>query len=270
MKQRGTNAFTLVELLIVMAVMAILAAIMLPALAGARGRARQAVCATGVRSLALANIGYAAENQDRFVIAAADLISENLRRWHGRRDSLDDPFEPRRGPLVRYLSDGLVKQCPQQVAFRHGEPWQWDFEDGCGGYGYNLTYLGSRLWTAAPLAQAYQGSAKAAQVAHPSDTLMFADAAMAKRDEAGPYYLEYSFVEPPLFLGPDGRPCPQSYASPSIHFRHGGRANLAWTDGHVDARTMTPFDEVNAYGVLSRDMCLGWFGPLDNRLFDLQ
>ena len=99
---------------------------------------------------------------------------------------------------------------------------------------------------------------------------MFADTAMAKLDNGRPYYLEYSFAEPPYFLF-DGRPAVEwGYASPSIHFRHRGRANVGWADGHMDTREMMDFDGVNAYGVKSADMMLGWFEPIDNSQFDLE
>ncbi|KPK78255.1 MAG: hypothetical protein AMJ79_00180 [Phycisphaerae bacterium SM23_30] len=169
-----------------------------------------------------------------------------------------------------YLAGGAVKECPQNVPFRHGDPWQWDYEDGCGGYGYNLTYLGSRLGTGEPFDRACLQSARSTDLRKPSQTLMFADTAMAKRQHGMPYYLEYSFAEPPFFLDHQGLPVNGFYASPSIHFRHRDCANIGWADGHVDSRPMAPFDQKNVYGVKSADMMLGWPEPLDNSLFDLK
>lgn len=263
------KAFTLIELLVVIAIMAILLGLLLPGLGAARARARDVLCRNNLRLLSLANNSYATENGDRYVIAAEDIAGDNFHRWHGTRTNLNEPFDPYKSPLVNYISGGKAKRCPQYVEFRHNAPWAWDFEDGCGGYGYNMTYLGSRVWSGGPFGQACKSSTKSAQLSWPSEVLMFADAAMAKLDAGAPYYLEYSFAEPPFFIGLDGEPMTTWFASPSIHFRHMGRANVAWADGHVDSQTMLPSDLVNAYGVTSSEMMLGWFDSLTNRPFDL-
>jgi prepilin-type N-terminal cleavage/methylation domain-containing protein/prepilin-type processing-associated H-X9-DG protein len=59
----GRRAFTLVELLVVIGVLALLAAILLPVLASARGRARSATCQQQLRQMAVALKMYA-ENHD--------------------------------------------------------------------------------------------------------------------------------------------------------------------------------------------------------------
>ncbi|GAG92020.1 unnamed protein product, partial [marine sediment metagenome] len=85
-----------------------------------------------------------------------------------------------------------------------------------------------------------------------------------------PYYLEYSFAEPPYFVF-NGQPATGwGYASPSIHFRHRGKANVGWVDGHITSEEVALFEEENIYGVKSCDMMLGWFEPIDNTPFDLK
>ena len=88
------------------------------------------------------------------------------------------PPQPRRavrsgeGPLAGYLADGQVKECPARVDFVKSDDWSTSFEQGGGGYGYNMAYIGSRLWDTAvtgPLAlqQAYARTTSVHEVANP-------------------------------------------------------------------------------------------------------
>jgi len=268
------KAFSLMELLIVISLVAMLLAVLLPALVLARLQARRVVCESNLRQLFLANTGYAIENDNHYVPAAPDITSAKggRYRWHGVRNSPDEPFDPLKGPLAGYLADGNVKECPEKVNFIKGQDWKTNFEQGCGGYGYNRIYLGSRNWqcrqfkTLQEMQQAGWETTKTTEVGRPTETLMFADTAMSNRPS---YLIEYSFAEPPFYVY-KGRPVTSFYLSPSIHFRHRGRANVGWADGHIDSRWMADFSESNAYGVDSAEMNLGWFGPIDNTLFDLE
>lgn len=264
---KPVRAFTVVELLVVIAVVATMTSILIPSLVKARSNARVVICKSNLHQLLLAGIGYAAENDDFYVPAARDMWdSSGLYRWHGVRQSLNDPFDPLRGPLIAYLTDSRVKECPQRVDFVKRGDFDQNFEQGCGGYGYNMTYIGSCLWQSdIGFEESYQRTTRSTQVSAPALTLMFADCAMSL-DDGG--YIEYSFAEPP-FAVYNGAVMTDLYMSASIHFRHDRRANVGWVDGHVNLRDIAPFDDENVYGVTSADMNLGWFEPLDNSPFDL-
>jgi len=265
------KAFTLVELLVVIAIIALLMAVLVPALASARSCAKRLMCKSNIRQLVLANVAYAGENDGFFVPAAADMWDRGgLRRWHGVRESLDAPFEPAGGPLAGYLADGKVKNCPEDVDFYQAGSWAGSFEKGCGGYGYNMVYIGSRTWQAGAgpgdYRDAYARTARCTEVRKPDETLMFADTAISTD---GRRYIEYSFAEPP-FMVLAGKVVPGMYMSPSIHFRHGGRANVGWVSGRLDSRRMAPLERTSVYGVDSGGLGLGWFDPVDNTAFDLE
>lgn len=268
------KAFILLELLVVIATIALLMAILVPALAATKAQGKKALCKSHIHQLVLANIGYASESDGSFALAALDIFSTNKHRWHGARDDINSPFDPTKGPLAAYLADGRLKKCPQKVAFRHGDPWNWNYEDGCGGYGYNMTYIGSRIWQGGYEDEKCRTTTKDSEVGRPVETLMFADTAMAQSDNGTPYYLEYSFAEPRYFVVNGKTDTTDSIfgypPSPSIHFRHRSEANVGWADGHITSEEMAPFERENAYGVKSGDMMLGWFEPLDNSMFDLQ
>ena len=63
---KGRSGFTLIELLVVIAIIAILAAILFPVFARAREKARQTSCLSNLKQLALANLAYIQDNDERW------------------------------------------------------------------------------------------------------------------------------------------------------------------------------------------------------------
>jgi len=64
---RQTKGFTLIELLVVIAIIALLLSILVPSLRSAKELARRVTCSTNMRSLLLANLTYAQEENDRLL-----------------------------------------------------------------------------------------------------------------------------------------------------------------------------------------------------------
>ncbi len=244
----GMGGFGLLELLAAMAAMLLLAAILAGAMPAARAAAGAAACRSNLRQLVAANLAYAADH-GRFVAAAADIEGANSIRWHGVRQGRG--FDGSKGPLAEYLggagSSTWVRRCP---GF---QPEAAGFESSCGGYGYNALGVGSEACL--PEGGGTTVGMRPPAIAHPAETVMFADAAFLQGAGKKAKLIEYSFAEPPRFAN-GGTPWP------SIHFRHRGRANVAWCDGHVSSETP------ERTGARSAGPVLGWFGPDDNRLFD--
>ena len=266
------KAFTLIELLVVISVISLLMAILMPALSAAKSGTHAIVCKSNIRQLLLASIGYANEHDGFYVPAASDMWDgPGLHRWHGSRNTLDEKFDATKGPLVEYLADGQIKECPAKKDFLKGQDWNTNFEQGCGGYGYNMTYIGSRLWQSGIYSiqawkDAYARTTRTTEISTPVKTLMFADTAMAKDEN---FLIEYSFAEPP-FTVYSGRVVTSFYMSPSIHFRHREDANIGWADGHAGQCRLTNSGSENIYGINSAELKLGWFEPVNNTLFDLE
>ncbi len=98
---------------------------------------------------------------------------------------------------------------------------------------------------------------------------MFTDAGIAQPAQSAVVVTEYSFCEPPWIQENPGVPSTDQ-AWPSIHFRHRGRANVAWADGHVTAESLT-FSNTS-YGLSTQQVQhaqVGWFGQNRNTLFQI-
>lgn len=256
------RGFSLVELLVVTAVVALLVSIMLPSLSSARRQAEAVVCGSNLRQLAVANMMYADAHGGRFCPGAPNFRVRNLMRWHGARPAVNRPFEPEDGPLQPFLGfDEGIRAC---AALQREIPpgGARGFERNAGGFGYNQAFLGVELERVGGGWRQVSDllGAQSEQVARPHETLMFADTAFMEGE-----LVEYSFAEPRFF------PTWGNRADPSLHFRHPGRsANVAWTDGHVDRRQRTFTWSSGLYRGDADAADLGWFGHEDsNRFFDL-
>lgn len=101
--QRRRAAFTLVELLVAIAVIAILAALLLPTLAKARERARRARCASNLRQIAMASFMYVDDHEHTFPIQPDDGVPVLAIGGHGT--NFYDQLNP-------YLNQLAIWICP--------------------------------------------------------------------------------------------------------------------------------------------------------------
>jgi len=112
------RAFTLVELLIVIAIIALLIALLFPAFAMARRSAMRTVCQSNMRQLAVAFIMYVNENGGAFPRPAQEMYPrpEDWIHFQTGRSFAD-------GRVTRYLGDGerarQVLACPSDDVESH-------------------------------------------------------------------------------------------------------------------------------------------------------
>ena len=118
------HGFTLVELLVVIAVIAVLLAIFIPVTRAARERGQRAVCLSNLRQLTVAWIAYA-DDHDGWIVSANTFGVTRTRSGTPRvRDWVGPAFaypesrsalmeNPEKGALWRYVQDMDVYRCPR-------------------------------------------------------------------------------------------------------------------------------------------------------------
>jgi prepilin-type N-terminal cleavage/methylation domain-containing protein/prepilin-type processing-associated H-X9-DG protein len=108
---RRNAAFTLVELLTVIAIVGVLAAISAAGVDKVRGKARQAGCISNLRQIGAAWHLYLADNNGAFPA----FNTYQMYYWGGADGTWKGPLAKNR-PLFPYISDMKVFQCPSDVA----------------------------------------------------------------------------------------------------------------------------------------------------------
>jgi len=138
------RGFTLVELLIVIAIIAVLIAILLPAVMRAKEMANRAVCLSNIRQLQLGWIAYANEHKGHFCTAVDSRIPLNQDAINGSTGWLSRPDEYTlnidfpNSRLWPYVHDINVYYCPNDTRPVKGTTIPgWEFIGSLASYGMN-------------------------------------------------------------------------------------------------------------------------------------
>lgn len=131
------RAFTLVETLVVIAIVALLMGTLLPALRMAQRAARQTTCTANLRQLMTAATAYASSNREAMPPAVLHFQDAGMVRTVCWDFEVTAAGEPRPGTLWQYTNTPLeVQQCPDF------DPSITGSTDPYTGYNYNTTFVG--------------------------------------------------------------------------------------------------------------------------------
>jgi prepilin-type processing-associated H-X9-DG protein/prepilin-type N-terminal cleavage/methylation domain-containing protein len=243
-----TSGFTLVELMVVFAIVGVLMALLLPAMAGVLATADQTVCASNLRQIGLAMSLYLKNNNNWFFPLCSDERPDG-RWWYYGVEPNGSPargegnrlLDRSRARLAPYLEEpekvGVCPQFPFSGPYKAkyiGDPWT---------YGINRCLSTHPLPGKGNVNGNGNDSYGSIRPGDASRTPVFADSAqvttlLAPASAANPMIEEFPYIEP---------------GKKYVQFRHHGKANVLFADWHVEA--LPP--AAGSYNSLLRDACIG-------------
>jgi prepilin-type N-terminal cleavage/methylation domain-containing protein/prepilin-type processing-associated H-X9-DG protein len=216
MSRKIFRRFTLVELLVVVAILSILLGLLMPTLQRARLAAKKIVCTSNLKQLGIAFLSYTGDCKGHYPFWGGSTQC-TVSNWS---------YDFRR---FDYLGDIGILRCPSSLDAGLTHPntnGSGDISNSAWpinahayiAYGYNNYNIGSGYYQTTPHDLHAWITARVSMVRKPGETILVADSFRMLQQNLGEHTLTKG-------------PCPPW--SPAIHDRHDGGANILWADYHV-------------------------------------
>lgn len=208
------RAFSLMEMLVVIAVVTVLMSLMVPAVSSVRDSTQSTHCRTNLRQMGIATQLYTTEYRSYPLALQFDTSTSPTKviewDWVKAGNTLVGP-----GPLWQFTNDpDHVMQCPSfdGSANSPGDPYT--------GYNYNTTYIGGEAMAWNP--SVIRGGTRPSRVHRPTNCAMFGCAGFSAGGN--------KFMRAPM--GSEGFGLYTVYSGAQA-FRHQRTCNVAHVDGSV-------------------------------------
>lgn len=169
MQTRNRLGFTLLELLVVLAILSLLAALLFPVFTHAREKSRQAACASSLRQIGMAAMQYGSDNDGLLfhTLSHADdsgLVTMWSFCWNAKNPPAQT-VDTSCGPLASFLRNAGVWNCPSASGIQ-AENY---FNPAPPPYGLNIAFARAEIGQGHPVSFA--------QAEAPAETIFAADSA---------------------------------------------------------------------------------------------
>jgi prepilin-type N-terminal cleavage/methylation domain-containing protein/prepilin-type processing-associated H-X9-DG protein len=225
----GRRGFTLIEILVTVAIIAILAAILFPVFARARENARKAACMSNLKQIGLAMMQYTQDYDETYPTAWTTDTPSKIIYWY----QVLDPYVknkqvficPTAGKILK--SDGTVQHGGGYGYNMEGTACTVDYVTTTPGIGNGFGYRsGYGNWCTPSGA----GPLRLAEITEPSATIQITDPASNGSANNGYAAVGYSSISSmPVLHGGQVGPFTGGASTPPIE----GGGNYLFADGHV-------------------------------------